>query len=270
MEQPTHITVSGLTHVYYSAEGPLTALENVDLEVGRGTFVSVIGPSGGGKTTLLRAIGGLLGPTAGNVEIDGLPPSEARRRKALGFVFQDPSLLPWRTVAQNMALPLELNPPHNQGDRPGIEGWLDAVGLADFANYHPHQLSGGMRQRVAFARALVFDPSVLLMDEPLGALDEITRTALRYELLRVWESSPKTVVLVTHSIPEAIMMSDYVVVLSARPGRVLRTVPIDLPRPRDESLERSTSFLDYAEQIKEVLSSEVPGGRPAIGSTARA
>ena len=269
MNRPAHIVVESLTHVYAAATRPLTALENVSLEVGRGSFMSVLGPSGDGKTTLLRAIGGLLEPTAGTIRIDGSPPSEARRRKASGFVFQDPSLLPWRTVLQNVVLPLELRPRQSRSNGAGPERWLETVGLADFADYYPHQLSGGMRQRLSFARALVMDPDVLLMDEPLGALDEITRTAMRYELLRVWEETPKTVLLVTHSIPEAIMMSDYVAVFSSRPGRVLRVIRIDLPRPREQSLERSDVFLDYTEQIRAILSSEVPRGASALRAAAR-
>ena len=262
MEQPLHIVVRGVTHEYRTARRSLAALAGVDLEVGRGSFVSIIGPSGGGKTTLLKAIGGLLQPTAGTIQVDGMPPAEAQRRKAIGFVFQDPSLLPWRTVFQNILLPLQLNPLNGGSGEP--ERMLEAVGLAEFRDYYPHQLSGGMEQRVAFARALVMDPAVLLMDEPLGALDEITRTAMRYELLRLWDGSRKTVALVTHSIPEAVMMSDRVVVMSSRPGRVLQDVRIDLPRPREESVEHSAPFLAYADQIRESLSLGDFRGAPAL------
>ena len=254
MVQHPHIAVRGLRYGY-ETEGPaLVALANVDLEVGRGEFLSVIGPSGGGKTTLLKAIGGLLEPTEGTVTIGGLAPKDARRRKEIGFVFQDPALLPWRTVIQNIALPLEVNRGKNRSDEDEPERLLDAVGLREFRDYHPHRLSGGMRQRVALARSLVTDPSVLLMDEPLGSLDEITRAAMRYELLRVWEASRKTVVMVTHSIAEAVIMSDRVVILSHRPGRVVGQVTVDLPRPRDESLERSSSYQDHTDRVKEVLS----------------
>lgn len=270
MDQPPQVVVRGLTHVYTSRSRSLTALSDVDLEVGGGVFVSVIGPSGGGKTTLLKAVGGLLEPTEGVVQVGGELPREAQRKKAIGFVFQDPSLLPWRTVLQNVALPLQVNRQRTGPDPEAPERILDAVGLTPFRDYHPHQLSGGMKQRVAFARALVTDPAVLLMDEPLGALDEITRGAMRYELLRLWESSSKTVLLVTHSIPEAIMMSDRVVVMSSRPGRVLQQVQIDLPRPREESLERSERFLDYAYQIKETLSQGTSRGRPSIEAWTRA
>ena len=253
MAQQPHISVRGLRHLY-ETEGPvLTALANVDLEVGRGEFLSVIGPSGGGKTTLLKVIGGLLQPTEGTVTIGGLSPKEAQRRKEIGYVFQDPSLLPWRTVVQNIKLPLEVNRGQIRRDQGEPERLMDAVGLREFRDYHPHRLSGGMRQRVALARSLVTDPAVLLMDEPLGSLDEITRAAMRYELLRVWEISRNTVVMVTHSIAEAVMMSDRVVVLSARPGRVVGQVPVDLPRPREKSLERSRNYLALTDRVKEVL-----------------
>ena len=266
MGSQPHIAVHGLTHVYESGRLSLTAIEDIDLEVREGAFVSIVGPSGGGKTTLLKAIGGLLAPTSGTVRVDGTSPEEARARKAIGFVFQDPSLLPWRTVAQNIGLPLELNVNGGAVDPEAPERMLDAVGLAEFRDYYPHQLSGGMTQRVALARALVLDPAVLLMDEPLGALDEITRTDMRYELLKMWERSRKTVLFVTHSIPEAIMLSDWVVVMSSRPGRILRWVRINLPRPRDESLEQSTAFLAYTREIRETLSSGVLHGQAGVGA----
>ena len=254
MEKPAHIAVRGLSHVFDSGQQRLTVLEDVNLEVERDAFISVIGPSGGGKTTLLRVLGGLLDQTEGDILVDGLLPSEARRRKSIGFVFQDPSLLPWRTVIQNIRLPLQLNTPYNRADIDEPERLLAAVELADFRDYYPRQLSGGMMQRVALARALVLNPSVLLMDEPLGSLDEMTRAAMRYELLRLWELWPKTVVFVTHSIQEAVLLSDRVVVMSSGPGRVLEELQIDLPRPRGEVLERSSRFLDYVQHVKNVLS----------------
>ena len=253
MKQPPQITGRRLTHEFGSGSKTLTALDRVDLDVERGAFVSVIGPSGAGKTTLLKLVGGLLEPTSGTVEIDGLPPSEARRRRAIGFVFQDPSLLPWRTVLENIALPLELSGGRHRDDASEAVRLLEMVGLAQFGDYHPHQLSGGMTQRVALARALVFDPEVLLMDEPLGSLDEMTRGAMRYELTRLWELSRKTVVFVTHSIPEAVLLSDRVMVMSSRPGRMLGEVEIDLPRPREESLEHSRRFQAYVQQVKGIL-----------------
>lgn len=268
MARQPHIIVRGLTHVFSSGPLPLTALESVDLEVDRASFVSIVGPSGGGKTTLLRAIGGLLEPTEGTILVDGVSPVEAQRRKAIGFVFQDPSLLPWRTVIQNLILPLQLNVGSavRQADEP--ERLLEVVGLARFRDYYPHQLSGGMKQRAALARALVLNPAVLLMDEPLGALDEMTRADMRYELMRLWELSGKTVVFVTHSIPEAVLLSDSVVVMSSQPGRVLRELAIDLPRPRGEWLERSGQFLDYVQHIKETLSLAAPQRSPSVEARA--
>ena len=267
MTQP-HISVRGLTHEFASGAGTLTALESIDLDVDHGAFVSVVGPSGAGKTTLLKLIGGLTEPTAGSIEVDGLPPAEAQRQRAIGFVLQDPSLLPWRTVQQNIALPLELNDNGIADYGAELTRLVEAVGLGMFRDYHPHQLSGGMRQRVALARALVFDPAVLLMDEPLGSLDEMTRSAMRYELVRLWESSRKTVLFVTHSIHEAVLLSDSVVVMSPQPGRILAEVELDLPRPRKESLEDSRGFRDRVRRIKAILASGASRGSPSFEAAA--
>jgi NitT/TauT family transport system ATP-binding protein len=257
-----HILVEGLSKVFPHRGRPLEALRRLDLRVGWGEFVSVIGPSGCGKSTLLRVVGGLLEPTAGRVHIDGRSPRDAQKDKDIGLVFQDPSLLPWRTVLGNVRLPLEVNRIDSHRPRFQPQELLELVGLSAFADYHPHQLSGGMQQRVAIARALVFQPSLLLMDEPFGALDEITRSAMRYELLRIWQTAvsdrPKTVLFVTHSITEAIALADRVVVLTSRPGRVRAVIDIELPRPRDESLERSSRFLDYAQQLRNLLKEESP------------
>lgn len=247
----SHVTVEGLTHVYASGEKSLTALAEVDLDVGWGEFVSVIGPSGCGKTTLLRIFGGLLEPTSGRVLLDGRSLREAQRAKQVGYVFQEASLLPWRTVFRNVTLPLEVNRRNGRGRDPGE--LLELVGLAQFSKYYPRELSGGMQQRVALARALAFDPSLLLMDEPFGALDEITRQAMRYELLRIWEVAQKTVLFVTHSIVEAITLSDRVVVLSSQPGRVRAVIDIDLPRPRGESMETDEAFLSYVARLRGLL-----------------
>ncbi|MCH8920625.1 MAG: ABC transporter ATP-binding protein [Chloroflexi bacterium] len=263
-----HVSLRSLTHVFQDSRRALTALADVALDVAWGQFLTVIGPSGCGKSTLLRIIGGLLRPSEGEVLIDGAAPVESQRRRDIGFVFQDPALLPWRTVLSNVRLPLEID--HGAGDRtaPSPEELLELTGLADFHSYYPHELSGGMQQRVAIARALAFDPSLLLMDEPFGALDEITRSAMRYELLRIWsagggapsgaEGRPtrrphKTVVFVTHSIPEAIALSDRVVVLSPRPGAVRAAIDIELPRPRTQEMERTAPFLDYADQLRNLL-----------------
>ncbi len=268
MNRAPHIEVRGVTHVFDSERRPLTALAPIDLEVQRGEFVSIIGPSGGGKTTLLKAIGGLLEPTSGTILIDGMPPVESQRSKSIGFVFQDPTLLAWRSVFENIRLPLLVNGGDGGNGSHAVERLLDAVGLDEFRDYYPYQLSGGMRQRVALARALVSDPTVLLMDEPLGALDEMTRSTMRYELVRLWESSPKTVVFVTHSVPEAVVLSDRVVVLSSRPGRILANIDVGLPRPRSEELDLSAEFLEYTREIRGCLSREATYGQSNVEARA--
>ncbi|MBI3976889.1 MAG: ABC transporter ATP-binding protein [Chloroflexi bacterium] len=248
-----HIVVRALSKQFAGPARSIEALRDVDLTVGRGRFVSVIGRSGCGKSTLLRIVGGLVEPSAGTVVIGGLPPQEAQRRKSIGFVFQDPGLLPWRTVTANVELSLEVNRSANRRRPRGTADLLDLVGLSSFHDAYPHQLSGGMQQRVAIARALVHYPSILLMDEPFGALDEITRAHMRYELLHIWGRTGKTVLFVTHSIAEAIVLSDAVVVLAGQPGRLREVVPIELPRPRDESIERSPAFLEYAARLRAAL-----------------
>ena len=237
----------------------------MSLEVAPSEFVSLIGPSGCGKTTLLRAIGGLADATSGSIELSGMRPSELQRRKGIGFVSQDAALLPWRTALDNVRLPLQLNGNGASADSLAIaRQTLNAVGLEEFAGYYPHQLSGGMRQRVSFARALAISPGLLLMDEPLSALDEMTREEMRYELLRLWERRRPTVIFVTHSIPEAVVLSDRVVVLSARPGEIVDDIAIDLPRPRHQEVERSAQFLEYAYKVKDALSSGIPITTPTV------
>ena len=185
-------------------------------------------------------------------------PSELQRQKGIGFVSQDAALLPWRTALDNVRLPLQLNGNGESSDSRALaRQTLEAVGLADFADYYPHQLSGGMRQRVSFARALAISPALLLMDEPLSALDEMTREEMRYELLRLWERRRPTVIFVTHSIPEAVVLSDRVIVLSARPGKIVEDIAIDLPRPRHQEVERSDLFLEYTYKVKDALSSGI-------------
>jgi NitT/TauT family transport system ATP-binding protein len=258
-----HISLSGLTHAFDNGRRALTALADVAFDVSWGQFLTVIGPSGCGKSTLLRIIGGLLRPTRGEVLVDGEAPPRAQRRRDIGLVAQDPSLLPWRTVLGNVRLPLEIDRAARHYPTASPEELLELTGLADFRGYYPHELSGGMQQRVAIARALAFDPSLLLMDEPFGALDEITRSAMRYELLRIWSAGSavragrKSVVFVTHSIAEAIALSDRVVVLSPRPGTVRAAIDIELPRPRTQEMERTAPFLDYADQLRSLLR-EVP------------
>ena len=258
------IAVRGLGKVYPGpaggrggdTAGGIEALRDVDLTVERGQFVSILGPSGCGKSTLLRIVGGLIEPSRGEVHLNGRPAGEAQQRKEIGFVFQDAALLPWRTVLGNIELSLEVNRRANRPRPRGSDELLDLDGLTAFRDAYPHQLSGGMQQRVAIARALVHYPAILLMDEPFGALDEITRAAMRYELLRIWQATQKTVLFVTHSIPEAIILSHTVVVMTSRPGRIRASIPIDLPRPRDESLEQGAAFREYALELKALLQEE--------------
>jgi NitT/TauT family transport system ATP-binding protein len=253
-----HVSLSALSHDFWDGRSALTALRDFSLNVPRGQFLSLIGPSGCGKSSLLRIIGGLLRPTAGEAKVEGEAPALAQKAREVGYVFQDPALLPWRTVLGNVRLPLEIGATARKRQAPDPKELLELVGLAAFAKYYPYQLSGGMQQRVAIARALAFDPSLMLMDEPFGALDEITRESMRYELLRIWESrapavARKTVVFVTHSIAEAVALSDRVVVMSERPGTVRADIEIELARPRTEEMERGRPFLDYVEQLRSLL-----------------
>jgi len=253
MDPGQSIVVREVSKVYDDAVPPIEALRDVDLTVEPGRFVSVIGVSGSGKSTLLRIVGGLTEPSRGSVEIAGTAPRDAQHRKSIGFVFQDPALLPWQTVVANVELPLRVNRSAHRATRYQTDDLIDLIGLQRFRGAYPHQLSGGMQQRVALARALIHAPSVLLMDEPFGALDEITRGTMRYELLRIWSQTRKTVLFVTHSVAEAIVLSDTVVVLTGQPGRVNDVVPIDLPRPRDESVEQSRAFLDLQARLRAAL-----------------
>jgi len=248
-----HIELRDLTVSFPTRDGELPVLAGLSLDIAWGEFVSIIGPSGCGKTTLLRVIGGLQAPMSGAVRIGGQEPGELQRRKEIGYVFQDPALLPWRKVRDNIRLPLQVNRSAGRTALHDIDELVRLVGLEGFEGYYPHQLSGGMAQRVALARALAFEPSVLLMDEPLAALDEITRSAMRYELLRIWGALKKTVVFVTHSIQEAVLLSDRVVVLGQRPARVRAIVPIDLPRPRGQDIEQSPAFLQHLQRLRGLL-----------------
>ena len=249
-----HISIRGLSHEYGTNDARVTALTDIELDIDKGEFVSIIGPSGCGKTTLLRIVGGLLTPTLGTVRIDGASPDEARRQRLFGAVFQDAALLPWRTSAENVKLSIELRgPAENDDRRREVDDLLEIVKLDGFHDTYPFQLSGGMRQRVALARALAARPRIILMDEPFGSLDEITRTDMGYELLRIWESRPTTVLFVTHSVAEAVMLSDRVVVLSSRPGEIVDVVDIDLPRPRTQSGEESQEFMEHLALVRGLL-----------------
>ena len=256
-----HVSLKDLSHVFTDGREPLAALSHVSLDVPPGQFTCIIGPSGCGKSTLLRIVGGLANPTWGETLIHGMPPDAAQRSREVGFVFQDPSLLPWRTVLQNVNLPLEIDSIRRTRPIPDAADLLQIMGLSEFRDYYPHQLSGGMQQRVAIARALSFNPSLMLMDEPFGALDEITRSAMRYELLHIWDASrgvagPKTVLFVTHSISEAITLADRIIVLRSRPGSIRADIEIELPRPRTREIERSQPFLDYADWLRSLMEEE--------------
>lgn len=237
------LEVRDVSYIYPGAE-PVEALRDITFAVERNEFISVIGPSGCGKSTLLRLLSDLLPVNQGEVRIDGEPASVARRKREIGFVFQDPALMPWRSSLKNVRLPLEVLRRGGDSEKATSESLLRLVGLSDFAGKRPDQLSGGMRQRVSIARALTYDPPLLLMDEPFGALDQITRDEMNTELLSIWEQKQSTVVFVTHSIGEAIYLSDRIVVLSPRPGRIVDIVDVPLPRPRSPAIKRSREFFD--------------------------
>ena len=230
---------------------PVTALSDISLEIERGEFVTLLGPSGCGKSTLLRMLADILQPTSGHIEIAGQSPEAIRRQRKIGFVFQESALMPWRTAAQNVAVPLEVTGVRHPMDR--VREVLVLVGLSDFEHAYPHELSGGMRQRVSIARALVTQPEVLLMDEPFGALDEFSRNYMNDELLKIWGQAGSTIVFVTHTIQEAVYLSDRVALMSARPGRLSEIRRIDLPRPRGEHLRSDLAFMQLESSLRERL-----------------
>lgn len=243
--------------------GEVTALQDIDLDVATGEFISLIGPSGCGKSTLLRVIADLTDTTAGAIEVDGLSPHAAREAQRYGIAFQQAALFDWRTVRRNVELPLELQGWSRDRRRARAVELLEMVQLADFADHRPWELSGGMQQRVAIARSLAVDPPLLLMDEPFGALDEMTRERMQNELLRIRQETGKSVIFVTHSIPEAVYLSDRVVVMSPRPGRITDVVPIALG-DRNEDTRESEAFFEAVTAVREALR-----GNPASGVRAR-
>jgi NitT/TauT family transport system ATP-binding protein len=245
------VKIEGLTKQF--GRGGTTALQGIDLAIEEREFVSLIGPSGCGKSTLLRVVGDLVQPTSGSVVVNGKPARQARIDRDYGIVFQDPVLYDWRTVAKNIALPLELARWDRRRRAERVRAMLELVELQGFEGHHPWQLSGGMQQRVSIARALSFDPALLLMDEPFGALDEMTRERLNMELLRIWEASGSTIVFVTHSIAEAVFLSTRVVVMSARPGRISDLIPIDLPQPRTGATREEPRFFELVTRVREAL-----------------
>jgi NitT/TauT family transport system ATP-binding protein len=245
------VSISGLTKTF--TKGNVTALRGIDLQIEPGEFVSLIGPSGCGKSTLLRVIGDLTPPTEGTVEVNGKPAPKARADHDYGMVFQDSVLFDWRTVWKNVALPLELLGWDREQRRRRADEMLRLVELDGFGDHYPWQLSGGMQMRVAIARALAFEPSLLLMDEPFGALDEMTRERLNIELLDIWRRTGSTVVFVTHSISEAVFLSTRVVVMSPRPGRIAGVVDIDLPQPRPTETREEPRFFELVTEVRELL-----------------
>jgi len=253
------VSLTGVTKTF--AAGGVTALQDIDLDVAQGEFISLIGPSGCGKSTLLRVIGDLTQPSAGVALVNGKPAPRARLDRDYGIVFQAAVLYDWRTVAKNIALPLELLKWDRAKRNARVAEMVELVELAGFEGHYPWQLSGGMQQRVAIARALSFSPALLLMDEPFGALDEMTRERLNLELLRIWAETGSTVVFVTHSISEAVFLSTRVVVMSPRPGRIAGVVPIDLQQPRGVATREDPRFFELVTEVRELLHA-VEGGSP--------
>jgi NitT/TauT family transport system ATP-binding protein len=245
------VDVRGVTKTF--PRGGVTALENIELTLSPGEFVSLIGPSGCGKSTLLRVIGDLIEPSSGDVLVNGKTARQARVDRDYGIVFQDAVLFEWRTVAKNVGLPLELLGWDRTKRKERVQEMLELVELGTFGDHYPWQLSGGMQQRVSIARALAFEPALLLMDEPFGALDEMTRERLNLELLSIWQQLASTVVFVTHSISEAVFLSTRVVVMSPRPGRIAGIVDIDLPYPRTVETREEPRFFELVTAVRELL-----------------
>jgi len=247
------VEVQGVSVVYPAKENTVTALDNVSLNIAEGEFISLIGPSGCGKTTLLRVIADLEQVSSGTVRVNGLATRDARMARAYGYVFQAPALFPWRTVLANVCLPLEIHGITRDQARRTALSHLERVGLKGFEGKYPWQLSGGMQQRVSIARALGFEPKLLMMDEPFGALDEITRDRLNEQLLRLWEREKRTVVFVTHSIPEAVFLSSRIVVMSPRPGRIIEVIESGLPTDRTLDMRDTPAFAEIAHRVRVAL-----------------
>ncbi|MFM7535456.1 MAG: ABC transporter ATP-binding protein [Acidimicrobiales bacterium] len=248
-----HVVVDHVGKRFALKRREVVALDDVSLRMQRGEFVALIGPSGCGKSTLLRLLADVAAPTSGTISIGSRSPAAARRDHRIGFVFQDPTLLPWRSVLDNVRLPIQIAGGRGVAGAASPEELLALVGLRGFESAKPAQLSGGMRQRVAIARALALTPELLLMDEPFGALDEITRQQLNLELLRIWAETGTTAVLVTHSISEAALMADRIVVLSPRPGRITEVIDVDLPRPRTLALMQEPAFFAVENAVRSAL-----------------
>lgn len=250
----TEIKNVGIT--YMTKKESVQALKDINLDIPEGRFVSFIGPSGCGKTTLLKAIGNILEPTTGEITVNGQSARQAREKREFGIVFQDSVLLPWRTAFDNAKLLVEVTKQVSLEDKQKIMDVLKLVGLEGFENAYPRELSGGMKQRVSIARALSLDPAILLMDEPFGALDEQTRDFMNLELLRIWSATRKTIVFVTHSIPEAVFLSDLVVLFSSRPGQIRHLIEINIPRPRTRETRKDTKYLELVDFFRNALQKE--------------
>jgi NitT/TauT family transport system ATP-binding protein len=248
--RPLAVDVRDVSLTFETADGMVEALSHVDLQVAAGDFVSFIGPSGCGKTTLLRVIADLEQPTSGTLQVNGVSAGEARLKRAYGYVFQAPALYAWRTIEKNVMLPLEIMGFSESERRECARRYLALVNLTGFERKFPWQLSGGMQQRASIARALSFDPALLLMDEPFGALDEIVRDHLNEQLLRLWDKTNKTVVFVTHSIPEAVFLSTKIVVMSPRPGRIIDVIDCDFPRDRTLEIRETPEFIKIAHRVR--------------------
>lgn len=252
------IDVKDISKAYETTTGRVKALDDLSFSVKEREFLSIIGPSGCGKTTLLKIIGGLLSPSAGSVLIGEKDPKQVLSERKIGFMFQNPTLLKWRTTSANVILPVEVIKEQTKKGRSNVlsdspEKLLDLVGLKGFENSYPRELSGGMQQRVALARTLAFNPEILLMDEPLGALDGLTRQKMQMVISNFWEETKKTILFVTHDINEAIFLADRVIVLSQRPARVVADIPIDLPRPRERVSKLTSEFLNYEDTLWKYL-----------------
>lgn len=258
IEADPAVRLSGVGVVFERGETPFRALGDVDLAIESGSLVTLIGPSGCGKSTLLRLIADIVQPSEGRIEVFGASPGEIRKRRELGFCFQDATLLPWRSVLDNVRLPLEIARDQNEAtcDRPTPEALLNLVGLSDWANSRPAELSGGMRQRVAIARALVAQPRLLLMDEPFGALDEMTRDKLNDELLRIWRETGVTIVFVTHSLAEAVYLGTDIVAMAAAPGRIVECIDLRAIRGDGMFARDSEPFVELMSQLRKLLADD--------------
>jgi NitT/TauT family transport system ATP-binding protein len=257
--QPTVVEVAQVNKLFGDAGTGTLALQDISLSIAQGEFVSVVGPSGCGKSTLLRIVADLIAPSSGSVRVMGKTAHQARLDRDYGFVFQAPTLLEWRTVLKNVELPLEVMYGATADWKTRAVEMLEMVGLRDFHHHYPWQLSGGMQQRASIARALAFDPALLLMDEPFGALDEFTRERMNLELLRIWEKTHKTLIFVTHSIPEAVFLSSRIVVMTPRPGKIAAVIPVDLPYPRTFETRESSRFFVLVTTVRETLKEEFVG-----------